>query len=63
MEDDITWVVSNISGATGVLSVEEIELSNWLICFGCALEDLTVVVAKMDDLMANSSPPGLHIAH
>ena len=31
MKGDITWVASNISGATGVLGAEEIELINWLV--------------------------------
>ena len=33
------------------------ELRNWLICFGCASEELRVVVASLADWMANSSPP------
>ena len=33
------------------------ELRNWLLCFGCAPEELRVVVARLDDWMANSSPP------
>ena len=37
-EDDVTWVTSNISSVTGALGVEAIELSNWLIHFGCVSE-------------------------
>ena len=33
------------------------ELCNWLLCFGCASEELRVVVASLDDWMSNSSPP------
>ena len=44
-EDDVTWVASNISGAAGALGSETIELRNWIIRFGFALEDIRVVVA------------------
>ena len=33
------------------------ELRNWLLCFGCASEELRVVIASLSDWMANSSPP------
>ena len=33
------------------------ELRNWLLRFGCASEELRVVVASLADWMANSSPP------
>ena len=33
------------------------ELRNWLLCFRCASEELRVVVARLVDWMANSSPP------
>ena len=56
-EDDVTWVASNISGAAGALGTEATELRNWLLCFGCASEELIVVVASLSDCMANSSPP------
>ena len=56
-EDDVTWVTSNISVAAGALEAEVIELRNWLLCFGYALEDLRVAVTILDDWMANSSPP------
>ena len=56
-EDDITWVASKISGAAGALGSEAIELINWLVCFGCASEELRVVVSNLDDWMATSSHP------
>ena len=31
-------------------------MRNWLLCFRCASEELTVIVARMADWMANSSP-------
>ena len=33
-----------------------IELRSWLLFFGCAPEELGVVVARLDDWMAKSSP-------
>ena len=42
---------------------EAIELRNCLLCFGGDSEELRVVVARLADWMANSSPPGSHIAH
>ena len=33
------------------------ELHNWLLCFVCASEELSVVVASLAEWMANSSPP------
>ena len=54
MEDDVTWVASKISG----LGSETIELRNWIIRFGCMLEEIRVVVAILTDWMANSSPLG-----
>ena len=62
-EDDITWVTSKLSGAAGALGVEAMELRNWLLCFGCAPEELRVVVASLADCMANSSTPWAAIAH
>ena len=55
-EDDVTWVASKLSGAAGALGAEVMELQNWLLCFGCASEEFRVVVAILDDWMANSSP-------
>ena len=62
-EDDVKWVASKLSGAAGMLRVEAIELYNWLLRFGCLLEELRVVVAILADWMANSSPPWPPIAH
>ena len=56
MEDDVTWVASKLSGAEGALGAEAIELRNWLLHFRCASEELRVVVARLTDWMANSSP-------
>ena len=57
MEDDITWIASNLYGTTGVLGAKAIELYNWLIRFGCALEELRFIVTNLADWMANSYPP------
>ena len=62
-EDDATWVASKVSGAAGALGAEAMELRNWLLRFGCASEEFRVVVARLDDWMANSPTPGPHIAH
>ena len=56
-EDDVMWVASNLSGAAGAMGAEEIELRNWILCFGCAYRELRVVVARLADWMGNSSPP------
>ena len=56
-EYDVTWVASKISGAAGALGAGAMELRNWLLCFGCASEELRVVVASLADWMSNSSPP------
>ena len=56
-EDDAIWVASKIYGATGVLGAEAVELRNWIICFGCAVEELRVIAAKLSDSMANPPPP------
>ena len=61
MEDAVTWVASKLSGAAGALGAEAMELSNWLLCFGCASEEPRVVVASLADLMDNSSPPLVHL--
>ena len=57
VEDDITWVISKLSGAADALGAEAIELRNWLLCFGCASEKLRVVVARLADWMDKSFPP------
>ena len=63
MEDDVIWGASKLSSKAGALRAEAIELRNWLLRFGCASEELRVVVARLAGLMANSPPPGHHIAH
>ena len=49
MEEDDTWVASKLSGAAGALVAEAIELRNWLLNFGCTLEEFRVVVSNMSD--------------
>ena len=56
-EDDVMWVASKLSGAAGALGAEAIKLRNWLLCFGCAYEELRVIVASLDDWMAYYYPP------
>ena len=51
------WVASKISRAAGALGAKAIEMRNWLLCFGCTSEELRVVVARLANLMDNSSPP------
>ena len=46
-----------LSGAACALGAEAIELSNWLLRFGCLSEYFRSVVAILEDWMANSSPP------
>ena len=54
-EDDVTWIVSKLSGASGALGAEAIELCNWLLRFGCASRELRVVVARLATTTLNSS--------
>ena len=56
-EDDVMRVASKLSGAAGALGAEAIDLINWLICFGCASEELRVVLARLAYRMANSPLP------
>ena len=56
-EDEVLWVMSKFSVTAGALEEKEIELRNWIILFGCTSEELRVIVAKLSDWMANSSPP------
>ena len=56
-EDDVMWFASKLSGTADALGAEAIKLHNWLLCFGCASEELRVVVSRMADWMDNSSPP------
>ena len=51
------WVASKLSGAEGALGAEAMELRNWLLRFGYASKEFSVVVARLADWMANSSPP------
>ena len=55
-EYDVTWVASKLSGAVGPLEAEAMELRNWLLRFGCMSEEIRVVVASLEDWIANSSP-------
>ena len=56
LEEDVIWVAYKHPGAAGAMGAEVIELSNWLLCFRCALDEIRVVVANLEDLMANSPP-------
>ena len=56
-EDDVLWVASKLSGAAGVLGADAMELRNWILLFGCASEELRVIVARLADWMANSPLP------
>ena len=56
-KDDVTWVVSNISGAAGALGAKVIELRNWLLRFGYLSEEIRDVVSALADWMANPPPP------
>ena len=40
---------SKIYNTAGALGAEAVDLRNWFICFGCALSESRVVVAKMAD--------------
>ena len=46
-EDDVMWVASKLSGDVAMLGAEAIELRNWLLCFGCVLEELRFVVVRL----------------
>ena len=56
-EDDVTWVALKLSGAAVALGAEAMELRNCLLRFGCASEELRVVVASLAEWMANPHPP------
>ena len=58
-EDDVMWFASKISGTAGVLGAEAIELRDWLLRFGCASEELRVVVTRLADWMATPPFPPL----
>ena len=55
-EDDIMWVVSELSGAADALGAEAMELRNWLLRFRCASKEFRVIFASLADWMTNSSP-------
>ena len=57
-EDDVMWVAFKISVPARALGADAVELRNWLLRFGCALEQFGVVVAYLADRMANPPPPG-----
>ena len=56
-EDEVKCVASKLSGAAVALRAEAMELRNWFLCFRCASEEMSVIVTRLDDWMANSSPP------
>ena len=63
-EDDVAWSASKLSRLAGTLRAEAVELKNWILCFGFASEDLSVVVARLAEWMAYSPPPsGPPIVH
>ena len=57
LEEDVIWVAYKISGTAGALEAEATYLKNWLFCFEFLSEEFRVLVADLDDWMANSSPP------
>ena len=57
------WVASKLYNAAGALGVDVTELRNGILHFGCMSEELRVVVSRLADCMANSSPHGPHISH
>ena len=50
-------MASKISGDSGALGDEVIEMSNGLLCFGFASKEFRVIVVNMADYMANSYSP------
>ena len=57
LENNITWVVSKLSGAAGELVMEAINIKQYLLRFGFASQYLRVDVSKLAKWIANSSPP------
>ena len=55
-EDEVTWFASTLSAAAGTLGGEAIELRNWLLCFGCALEELHIIITRLEYWIDNSPP-------
>ena len=62
-EEDVTWVALKLSGEAGALGAETVELRNCLLFFGCATEELRVVVTSLADWVANASPPLGRLLH
>ena len=62
-DNDVMWFASKLSCAVGALGAEAIELCNWLICFGCASEELRVIVIRMETGWPTPPPPGPPIVH
>ena len=56
-EENITWVASKLSGASGALGEEETELRNCLLFFGCVSKEFRIIVSNMVYWMDNSSLP------
>ena len=56
-ENDVTWVASKFSSSAGALGAEAMELLDWLLRFGYVSKEFIVVVASLENWMANSSPP------
>ena len=42
--DNVMWDTFKLSGSAGALREEATEIKNWIIRFGCALEEFRVVV-------------------
>ena len=53
-EDDVMWVISNLSSTAESLGAEAIELRNWHIF---ASDELRVVVVEMVDWITKPQPP------
>ena len=47
------WVASKLSCTVGVMGYKAVELKNWLLCFGCVLEDFRFIFADLAGWMAN----------
>ena len=52
-EYDATWVASKLLGAAGAMGAEATDLRNWILRFGCVSEKFIVIVANLDDWVAN----------
>ena len=56
-KNDVTWVASNLSDTAGALGAKATDLRNLLLRFGCASEELRVVVARLAKWMFKFSLP------